>query len=231
MIIRRGEVGTVVPFEIVCDAEAEFADDGGRVAAAVVVAGEIEVGGGGIAGAGIVDAVVVGVFDVAVVVVGGEIVVREVLMWVAGAPFRVLRFRYISQRYRLKRRYVGHHHHLNVQAIVGADVESSFFSPNARPRCRVISLPHRIGLAVATLDRLVDYLQHSHIPVIVVGMDDICHPLEKLVSAFVLVIDVETSRGGDLKRSVTNRHYFPLHIPVQYPDYWQPEPPAHHANQ
>ena len=89
--IRRGEVG-IVPFEIVRDAEAEFADDGGDVAAAVVVTGEFEVGGGGVAGAGIVDAVVVGILDVAVVVVGGEIVVREVLMWVARAPFRVLRF-------------------------------------------------------------------------------------------------------------------------------------------
>ena len=36
--IRRGETGTVVGFDIIGDGEAEFADDGGRVAAAVVVA-------------------------------------------------------------------------------------------------------------------------------------------------------------------------------------------------
>ena len=89
MAVRRGE-SRVVPFEIVRNAEAEFADDRGRIAAAVVVAGFVEVGEGGLAGAGVVDAVVVGVFEVAVVVVGGVGVVGEVLTGVAGAPFRVL---------------------------------------------------------------------------------------------------------------------------------------------
>ena len=42
--------------------------------------------------AGVVDAVVVGVFEVAVFVVGGEGGGGEVLGWVAGEPFRVLRF-------------------------------------------------------------------------------------------------------------------------------------------
>lgn len=96
MIIRRRET-RIVPFEIIGDAEAEFADDGGPVAAAVIVAGFSEVGGGGLAGAGVVDAVVVGPFEVAVVVVGGEEVVGEVLVRVAGAPFCVLRtFRSLS---------------------------------------------------------------------------------------------------------------------------------------
>lgn len=90
VVVRWGETG-IVPFEVVGDAEAELADDGGPVAAAVVVAGEFEVGGRGLAGAGVVDAVVVGPFQVAVVIVGGEEVVGEVLMWVAGAPFGVLR--------------------------------------------------------------------------------------------------------------------------------------------
>ena len=98
MTIWRGEIG-IVPFEIVRDAEAEFADNRRPVAAAVVVAGEFEVSGGGTAGAGVVDAVVVGPFDVAVVVVGGEVVVGEVLVWIAGAPFRVLRFARVSQCY------------------------------------------------------------------------------------------------------------------------------------
>lgn len=89
MAVRRGE-SRVVPFEIICNAEAEFADDRGRIAAAVVVAGFVEIGKGGLAGAGVVDAVVVGVFEVTVVVVGGEIVVGQVLAGVARAPFRVL---------------------------------------------------------------------------------------------------------------------------------------------
>lgn len=90
VVVRWGETG-IIPFEVVGDAEAELADDGGPVAAAVVVAGEFEVGGWGLAGAGVVDAVVVGPFQVAVVIVGGEKVVGEVLMRVAGAPFGVLR--------------------------------------------------------------------------------------------------------------------------------------------
>lgn len=103
MVVRRGEVG-VCPLEVVRDAEAELADDGGAVAAAVVVAGECEVGGWGVAGGGGVDAVVVGPFDVAVVVVGGEVVVREVLVGIAGAPFRVLRFDgSVDECYRRKR--------------------------------------------------------------------------------------------------------------------------------
>ena len=88
--VRRCEVG-IVPFELVRDAEAELADDGGPVAAAVVAAGLLEVGGGGLAGAGVVDAVVVGPFEVPVVVVGGEDVVGQVLVRVAGTPFCVLR--------------------------------------------------------------------------------------------------------------------------------------------
>ena len=89
VVTRRGEIG-IVPFEFIGDAEAEFADDGGPVAAAVVVAGEFEVGGGRLAGAGVVDAIVVGPFEVTVIVVGGEEVVSEILVGVARAPFRIL---------------------------------------------------------------------------------------------------------------------------------------------
>ena len=56
MIVRWREIG-IVPFEIVRNAEAELADNRRRVAAAVIVAGEMEVGGRG--GARVVDAVVV----------------------------------------------------------------------------------------------------------------------------------------------------------------------------
>ena len=90
MTIWGRETRLIVPLEIIGDAEAEFADDSGVIATAVVVAGEFEVGGWGLAGAGVVDAVVVGPFEVAVVVVGGEDVVGEVLVGIAGAPFCVL---------------------------------------------------------------------------------------------------------------------------------------------
>ena len=93
MNIRRRKIRIVVPFKIIQDAKAELADDRRPVAAAVVVAGEFEVSGRGATGAGVIDAVVVGPFDVAVVVVGGEVVVGEILVGVAGAPFRVLRRR------------------------------------------------------------------------------------------------------------------------------------------
>ena len=90
MVIRRCEAGAVVELDVVCDAEAEFADDGGCVAAAVVVAGEIEVGGWSLVGAWDVDVAFVCVFEVAVVVVGGEDCVGEVLLGLAGIPFGVL---------------------------------------------------------------------------------------------------------------------------------------------
>ena len=86
----RGRERAIAPLEVVGDAEAELADERGHVAAAVVVAGFLEVGGGRLARAGVVDAVVVRVLEVAVVVVGGEVVVGEVLGRVAGTPFRVL---------------------------------------------------------------------------------------------------------------------------------------------
>ena len=86
----RNEIVLRVPFEVVRNTKTEFADDKGPVAAAIIVAGFLQVGGRGIAGSRRVDAVVVGVFEVAVVVVGGIGEVREVLIRVAGAPFSVL---------------------------------------------------------------------------------------------------------------------------------------------
>lgn len=77
MTIQRGE--SRIPLETSVDTEAEFADDGGPIAPAVVVAGCVEVSGGGQADAGVI-------FEVAVVVVGGEGVVCEVLLGFAGAP-------------------------------------------------------------------------------------------------------------------------------------------------
>ena len=97
MVIRGREARAVVELDVVRDAEAELADDGGGVAAAVVVAGEVEVGGWGLVGAGDVDVAFVGVFEVAVVVVGGEDGVGEVLLRLAGVPFGVLGGVWMSQ--------------------------------------------------------------------------------------------------------------------------------------
>ncbi len=195
----RVEVG-IVPLEVVRDGEAELADDGGPIAAAVVVAGLLEVGGGGLAGAGVVDAVVIGPFKVAVVVVGGEEVVGEVLVRVAGAPFGVLYVRFDASVdvnaniYRLRRgkeRQWNSYHHLDMQTIIRADIEGSFCGSDACPCGGIVGLPHGICLAVAALYGLVEYFQHANISVISVRVDDICHPFEEFVCAFVLVVDVE----------------------------------------
>ena len=85
-----------------------------------------------------------------------------------------------------------------MQAVIGADVEGGFGSSNARPCSRIVRSPHRICLTVAALYGLVDHLQHADIPVIVICMDDVRHPLEESVSAFVLIINVEPRRGGVL---------------------------------
>ena len=50
------------------------------------------------------------------------------------------------------------YHHLDVQAVIGADVEGGFGSSYACPCGGVVGPSHGIGLTVATLDGLVDYL-------------------------------------------------------------------------
>lgn len=87
-------------------------------------------------------------------------------------------------------------------------------------------------MAVAALYGLIDHFQHAHVSVVFVRMNDFCHPLEKFVSAFVLVINIETRRGSGLEGgSVTNRFHFFQHLPVQYLRSLQLEHPVHHANQ
>ena len=90
MLTRRREPRARIELDIIRNAEAEFAHYRGCVAAAVVVAGEVEVGGRGLVGAGDVDVGVVCVLEVAVVVVGGEGGVGEVLLRGARVPFCVL---------------------------------------------------------------------------------------------------------------------------------------------
>ena len=46
---------------------------------------------------------------------------------------------------------MGVYHHLNVQAIVGADLEGILSSFYAHPCSGIVSLSHGIRLAVATL--------------------------------------------------------------------------------
>lgn len=90
-----------------------------------------------------------------------------------------------------------------MQAVVGADVESSFCSSDTRPGCWVVISPHRICLAVAALYGLVHYLQHADVPVIAVRVDYLCHPFKKFVGTLVLEVNVKTWRGGVLAREVS----------------------------
>lgn len=121
----------------------------------------------------------------------------------------------------------GRYHHLDVQTIVRADVESSFGGSDTSPCGGIVRFPHRICFTVAALYGLVDYFQHADIPVVVVRMDDVRHPLKEFVSAFVLVIHVETRRGGVLGRSIqlnrpksrlSERQPFGKPLPVPYPN-------------
>ena len=84
LAINGGKI-RIIQFHSIVDTEAEFADDGRPIAAAVVVAGCVEIGPGRQADVGVK-------FEVAVVIVGGEDVVGEVFFGVAGAPFGVLYF-------------------------------------------------------------------------------------------------------------------------------------------
>lgn len=74
MIARWGKSGTGV-LQIVGDAQAELAHYGGPVATAIVDARLLEICCWGLPGSGAVNAVVVGVFEVAVVVVGRKPVI------------------------------------------------------------------------------------------------------------------------------------------------------------
>ena len=90
---------SAVPAHNIGDTQTPFRDDGGRVPAAVVVArgADVVVLADGDAGVP---------FYVAVVVVGGEVVVGQVFGGIAGAPEVV--------------------HHLDVKFVVGGDAEGTF---------------------------------------------------------------------------------------------------------
>ncbi len=92
------------------------------------------------------------------------------------------------------------YHHLNVQAVVGADVEGGFCGSDARPCGGVVCLSHGVGLAVDALQGLVDDLEHADVPVVAVCVDDVCHPFQKLVGAVILIVNVEAGRGSILGR-------------------------------
>ena len=112
------------------------------------------------------------------------------------------------------------YHHLDVQAVVGADIEGSFGGSNACPCGGIVRFSHGICLTVAALYGLVDDFQHADIPVIVVRMDDMRHPLEEFVSAFVLVIHVKTRRGGILGRVIQLNRPQPSTF-FRMPAYWE----------
>lgn len=54
-------------------------------------------------------------------------------------------------------------------------------------------------MAVAALYGLVEYFQHTDVPVIAICVDDFCHPFEEFVRALVLVVNVEAWRRSVLE--------------------------------
>ena len=94
--------------------------------------------------------------------------------------------------------WVDLYHHLDMETVASGDVESSFGSTDARPCGWVVCLSHGIGVGVDAHDRLVEYFQHADVPVVVIRVRDISHPFEELVSALILVVNVETWRGSVL---------------------------------
>ena len=90
------------------------------------------------------------------------------------------------------------YHHLDMETIASGDFESGFGSTDARPCGWIVCLSHGISVAVDAHHGLVEYFEHADIPVFVIRVRDICHPLEELVCALVLVVDLETWRGSVL---------------------------------
>ena len=78
-----------------------------------------------------------------------------------------------------------------MQLVVGGDFEGGFGGSDARVCGGIVILPHGIRFAVAALDGLVDNLQHAHVSVIVVRVDDVGHPFEKFVCTLILVVNIE----------------------------------------
>lgn len=89
------------------------------------------------------------------VVVGGVVVVCEILRWVTRAPLVV--------------------HHLDVQVVVGGDAESVFSGADARECIGVVAGSHGADGA-GVLDRLVDDLEHADVAEVGVGVDVVGHP-------------------------------------------------------
>ena len=85
-----------------------------------------------------------------------------------------------------------------MEKIAGGDVESGFGGSDARPCGGIVCLPHGICVAVDAHHWLVEYFKHADVPVIVVRVGDVRHPLEEFVCALILVVNVETWRRSVL---------------------------------
>lgn len=174
----EGRVPVARPLHVRGDGEGPFAHEHGPVARAVVVAGELQVRVLGFGHAG--------VFDVLVVVVRGQVQVREVLFRVARAPFLV--------------------HHHDGELGRGGHVEGAFGGADLGPCGRVVRLAHAVGVGdgVGVLRRVgcafgfVDQLQHADGRVCRVGVHLIRDPLQPLVGAIVVVVIVEAWAGVQL---------------------------------
>lgn len=117
------------------------------------------------------------ILDVVVVIVKCEIIISEVLSWVAGSPFFV--------------------HHLDVNKIVRGDFKVIFDGADTRESCGVVLGDHSRSCALI-LAGLVDDLDRSNICEVGVGVDDFGNPFEPLVGSLVLVAHIEPSRRSKL---------------------------------
>lgn len=111
------------------------------------------------------------------VIIKCEVIIGEVLSWVAGSPFLV--------------------HHLDVNKIVCGDFKAIFDGTDTRESCGVVLGDHSRSCALIP-DGFVDDLDRSNISKVGVCMDDFGNPFEPLVGSLVLVVHIEPGRMSEL---------------------------------
>lgn len=117
------------------------------------------------------------ILDLVVVIIKYEIIIGEVLSWVAGSPFLV--------------------HHLNVNKIVCSDLKATFDGTDTRESCGVVLGDHSRSCALIP-GGLVDDLDRSDISKVGVGVNDFGNLFELPVGSLVLVVRIEPGRRSKL---------------------------------
>ena len=127
------------------------------------------------------------------------------------------------------------YHHLNVQSLLPSYFQCIFCGPHPLPRSWIVLLSHRVCVAVLTLLWLINDFQHAHVSIVVVRVDNVCHPFKELVCAFILVVNIEARRRCELMKSISHllleyRFHVRSLILVRCLDYRRPELPAPRAS-